>query len=136
MVPCKFSLILSLFGLRPSFKGHGSNLWFSTNTIILLYILTLDLRLTFKVALSYFEGTKNEEIVFFTLKMKDYIHKSWSQYYKGIGIPIWRFTPKYVRNMCKVRKICDYGIHGTSSKVGLKNNFISKKIGYITLNKV
>ncbi len=50
--------------------------------------------------------------------------------------PIWRFTPKYVRNMCKVREICDYGIHGTSSKGGLKTNFILKKIGYITLNKV
>jgi hypothetical protein len=38
--------------------------------------------------------------------------------------------------MCKVREICDYGIHGTSSKGGLKTNFILKKIGYITLNKV
>jgi hypothetical protein len=38
--------------------------------------------------------------------------------------------------MCKVKGICDNGIHGTSSKVGLKNNFISKKIGYIALNKV
>jgi hypothetical protein len=68
MVPCKFGLILSLFGLGPSFKGHGSNLWFSTNTIILLYILTLDLRLSFKVALSYFEGTKNEKKKKFTFE--------------------------------------------------------------------
>jgi hypothetical protein len=43
---------------------------------------------------------------------------------------------KYVRNMCKVKEICDYGIHGTSSKVRLKTNFIFLKIGYIALNKV
>jgi len=100
MVPCKFGLILSLFGLGPSFKGHGSNLWFSTNTIILLYILTLDLRLSFKVALSYFEGTKNEKKKKLRLKMKNYIHESWSQYYKGIGINLFEGLHQNMLEIC------------------------------------
>jgi hypothetical protein len=36
MVPYKFSLDLSLFGLGPSSKGHGFNLWLSSNRIALL----------------------------------------------------------------------------------------------------
>ncbi len=33
MMPCRFSLNLPLFGLGPSSKGLGSNLWLSSNRI-------------------------------------------------------------------------------------------------------
>jgi len=46
IVPCRFSLNLSLFGLGPSSKGHGSNLWLLFNRIALFY-RTLDLGLSF-----------------------------------------------------------------------------------------
>ncbi len=52
MVPCRFSLDLPLFGLRPSSRGHGSNLWLSTNRIG-LFNWTLDLALSSKVACTY-----------------------------------------------------------------------------------
>jgi hypothetical protein len=42
MVPCRFSLNLPIFGRGPSFKGHGSNLWLSSNRIALFH-WTLDL---------------------------------------------------------------------------------------------
>jgi hypothetical protein len=76
---------------------------------------TLDSRLKWlKIIL---KALKMNKLYFLLLKMKDYIHKSLSKYYKGIGIkPIWRFTPKYVRNMWKVSNNHDYSIHGTSSK--------------------
>ncbi len=51
MVPCKFSLDLSLFGLQPSSKVHGSILWRSTNKIVLFH-WTLDLGSSSKVAFS------------------------------------------------------------------------------------
>jgi len=70
MVHCKFSLNLPLFGLGLSFKGHGLNLWFSTNTIILFYIWTFNLKLSFKEALSYFEGSKDEFYFFYFWKWK------------------------------------------------------------------
>jgi len=50
MVPCKFNLDLPLFGLGLSSKGHGSNLWFSTNRIALFH-WTRVLRPSYKVAL-------------------------------------------------------------------------------------
>jgi hypothetical protein len=48
-VPCKFSIHLSLFGLGPSSKGSGSNLWLSSNRIALFH-WTLDLGPSPKVA--------------------------------------------------------------------------------------
>ncbi len=50
MVPCRFSLDLPLFGLGPSSKGHGFNLWHSSNRIPLFH-LTLNLKHSSKVAL-------------------------------------------------------------------------------------
>jgi hypothetical protein len=37
MVTCRISIDLPLFGLCPSFKGHESNLWLSTNRIVLFH---------------------------------------------------------------------------------------------------
>jgi hypothetical protein len=37
MVPCRFNLHLPLFGLGPSRKGNGSNLWISSNKIALFH---------------------------------------------------------------------------------------------------
>jgi hypothetical protein len=48
MVPCKFSLNLPLFGLGLSSKGRGSNLWLSTNKIVLFH-WTMDVGPSFKV---------------------------------------------------------------------------------------
>ncbi len=50
MVPCRFSLDLPLFGLGPSSKGHGFNLWLSSNRIALFHG-TLDLEPSSKVTL-------------------------------------------------------------------------------------
>jgi hypothetical protein len=50
MVPCKFNLDLPLFGLGLSSKGHGPNLWLSTNRIALFH-WTRVLRPSYKVAL-------------------------------------------------------------------------------------
>ncbi len=35
--PCRFSLNLPLFGVEPSSKGHGSNLWNPSNRIALFH---------------------------------------------------------------------------------------------------
>ncbi len=48
---CRFSLDLPLFGLGPSSKGCGSNLWLPTNRIALFH-WTLDLQPSSKVAFS------------------------------------------------------------------------------------
>jgi hypothetical protein len=50
LVSCRFSLDFPLFGLGPSSKGHGSNLWLSPNTIALFHG-TRDLESSSKVAL-------------------------------------------------------------------------------------
>jgi hypothetical protein len=50
MVPCRFSLNLSLFGFGPSSKGHGLNLWLSANRIALFH-WTLELGPSCEVAL-------------------------------------------------------------------------------------
>jgi hypothetical protein len=50
MVPWRFSLYLPLFGFEPSSKGHGSNLWLSSNRITLFH-WTLNLGPSSKVAL-------------------------------------------------------------------------------------
>ncbi len=50
MVACRFSLNLPLFGLGPASKGHGSNLWLSSNRSALFH-WTLDLGNSSKVAL-------------------------------------------------------------------------------------
>jgi hypothetical protein len=53
MVSCRFSLDLPLFfTLGPSFKGHGSDLWFSSNKMA-LFCWTQDLGSSSKLALSY-----------------------------------------------------------------------------------
>ncbi len=52
MVPCRFRLYLSLFGLGPWSKGCGSNLWLSANRIALFH-WTLDLGPSSKVTLNY-----------------------------------------------------------------------------------
>ncbi len=81
------------------------HLWFSTNMIILFYIWTLDLRLSFKVALSYFEGIKMKFSLNCFLKMKDYIHESWSQYYKRISINLFEGLHQNILELCtKLRK--------------------------------
>jgi hypothetical protein len=51
MVPCRFSLYLPLFGLGPSSKGQGSNLWLSLNRIAQFH-WTPDLGSSSKVAFS------------------------------------------------------------------------------------
>jgi hypothetical protein len=61
MVPCKFSLNLPLFGLKPTSKARGSNLWLSTNRIA-LFQWTLDLGPSFKVALSSSESSASDTI--------------------------------------------------------------------------
>jgi hypothetical protein len=50
-VSYRFSLNLPLFGLEPSSKGNGSNLWLSANRIVLFH-WTLNFRASSKVALS------------------------------------------------------------------------------------
>ncbi len=52
MVPCRFRLNLSLFGLGPWSKGCGSNLWLLANRIALFH-WTLDLGPSSKVTLNY-----------------------------------------------------------------------------------
>ncbi len=51
MVPSRFSLDLPLFGLGPSSKGHGSNLWLLLNRIGLFH-WTMDLGSSSKVVFS------------------------------------------------------------------------------------
>jgi hypothetical protein len=80
-VPCKFSLDLPLFGLGPSSKCHGFNLWLSTNKIDVSQG-TLDLGSSSKVTLSVpkFDGcTWHFGKVFYQVSLISRIRISYSE---------------------------------------------------------
>jgi len=65
---CRFSLNLSCFGFGPSFKGHRSNLWLSSNRITLCH-WTLD---------PHLKWPKEHKVTIKTHKYEqDYMSEAW-----------------------------------------------------------
>jgi hypothetical protein len=76
MVPCRFSLDLPLFGLRPSSRGHGSDLWLSTNRIA-LFNCTFDSHLNLLVHIAF-------HMVFFASSLVPLRGRAQIQFFKGL----------------------------------------------------